>query len=355
MEIETPAPLEAVGRLLEHVKTEGVERTVLAGWPLCVPPAFALRQSAVAPLSPTPQTRFGVYSQHWPEQGLQSATAPVLTFVAQGAADLPMGVTQQMRKSAPDEGSPEEQLWLRLNAPALLVVPPGVPHADGKHPHAMPGEGAPPDSCLLWVLALPEGVICHICRTQDEWHKPGRHIFVPDAHLTSLCELLIEELNAKRASWRAGAALLLQTLALHLHDALAQGLSLPLEREMRLVGTEKRAFTGPIAFKRAHRFIRTHLSEPLDVDRIASYAGLSPSQLNRIFRDETGCAVKQFVTRCRMETAHHLLATSQLSITHVARLVGYPQLAPFSRAFRAFAGVAPTQVRLQDDSPPDNQ
>ena len=65
MNTEKPALPEAVERLLEYAKTQGDDRTGLAEWPLRVPPGIAAQHADGLPLSPTPQTRFGVY--HHPE------------------------------------------------------------------------------------------------------------------------------------------------------------------------------------------------------------------------------------------------------------------------------------------------
>lgn len=80
-------------------------------------------------------------------------------------------------------------------------------------------------------------------------------------------------------------------------------------------------------------------------EAIAGVAGLSPSQLRRLFRAETGLSPLSWLRRERITLAKTLLLDHRFSIQDVADAVGYPDPFHFSRDFRALTGRAPRAFR----------
>lgn len=97
--------------------------------------------------------------------------------------------------------------------------------------------------------------------------------------------------------------------------------------------------------RRARRLIDREYADPLDLDRIARAACLSPYHFHRLFRRETGETPHQYLTRRRIERARELLITTELSVTDVCLEVGFSSLGSFSTKFRRFAGHSPSRYR----------
>lgn len=97
--------------------------------------------------------------------------------------------------------------------------------------------------------------------------------------------------------------------------------------------------------KDAKRWIQDRLQEPLTLTLVAERAGLRPEYFSRLFKDETGESVNQYITRLRMEKALELLKHSQLKVYEVAEAVGIPNYRYFTSMFRNWAGAAPTEVK----------
>ena len=93
--------------------------------------------------------------------------------------------------------------------------------------------------------------------------------------------------------------------------------------------------------------IYDHLDEPLDIDRLAEIACLSPYHWHRIYQAMYGETVAATVRRLRLHRAAGYLANSSMPIAEVAERSGYSSLQSFSRAFRAVFGIAPAQYRKQ--------
>ena len=82
------------------------------------------------------------------------------------------------------------------------------------------------------------------------------------------------------------------------------------------------------------------------VDR-AARLGVSPRKLGEILQRCTGSTVTEFVRKERINRAKTLLAETDLSVTEVASAVGFGDPAYFSRSFRARVGMSPRDFRQQ--------
>ena len=81
------------------------------------------------------------------------------------------------------------------------------------------------------------------------------------------------------------------------------------------------------------------------VAALAAHVGASRSSLDDRFRRVLGLSPIRYLTAWRMHLATDLLATTELSISAIARRVGYASEDAFSRAFKRERGVAPTHWR----------
>ncbi|RTE11792.1 response regulator [Paenibacillus whitsoniae] len=97
--------------------------------------------------------------------------------------------------------------------------------------------------------------------------------------------------------------------------------------------------------QQARRIIEQKLGEPLTLTSVSEEVGLSSYYLSRLFKEETGEAFNDYITRLRMEKAVHLLQTTQLKVYEVAEHVGIPSYRYFSQLFRNWTGVAPTEYK----------
>src|SRR5471032_2661471 len=93
--------------------------------------------------------------------------------------------------------------------------------------------------------------------------------------------------------------------------------------------------------------IYDHLDEPLDIDRLAELARLSPYHWHRIYQAMYGETIAATVRRLRLHRAGGYLANGAMSIAEIAERSGYSSLQSFSRTFRAAFGMPPAQYRKQ--------
>jgi transcriptional regulator GlxA family with amidase domain len=92
-------------------------------------------------------------------------------------------------------------------------------------------------------------------------------------------------------------------------------------------------------------WLRHHLAEPYQLDRLAAAVHVSSRTLLRRFRAETGESPLTYLQRTRIAAAKRLLETSDLSVDAILGHVGYHDAATFRRLFAGLVGMTPSQYR----------
>ena len=92
--------------------------------------------------------------------------------------------------------------------------------------------------------------------------------------------------------------------------------------------------------------ISEHLSDPLDLIRLAEVAGLSPRHWHRVFTAAFGEPLAAYIKRKRLQHASFLLANTRESVAAIAVSCGYPNVSSFTRAFGAAYELPPARYRI---------
>jgi AraC family transcriptional regulator len=100
---------------------------------------------------------------------------------------------------------------------------------------------------------------------------------------------------------------------------------------------------------RVAAYLHDHLAEPLDLDRIAEVAHLSPFHWHRVYHALCGETLAATLRRLRLHRASGYLANTTLPVDTVARKCGYPNSQSFARAFRSAYGMTPSRYRVAGD------
>lgn len=93
------------------------------------------------------------------------------------------------------------------------------------------------------------------------------------------------------------------------------------------------------------KYIRQRLDSDLPVSEIAEYAGLNPEYLTKLFKKNTGCTLKEYIVKEKMESAKMLLTTTTLPVTLISGHVGYANYSNFTRSFKQVVGCTPIEYR----------
>ncbi|VAW92823.1 hypothetical protein MNBD_GAMMA20-1976 [hydrothermal vent metagenome] len=82
------------------------------------------------------------------------------------------------------------------------------------------------------------------------------------------------------------------------------------------------------------------------MENVAKSSHFSPFHFHRIFHGIVGETVNDFILRKRMElAANRIVCRSELNITEISELGGFSSSANFSKAFKLYFGISPSQLR----------
>lgn len=97
----------------------------------------------------------------------------------------------------------------------------------------------------------------------------------------------------------------------------------------------------------AREFITTHFSESIQVGDVADAVQVSRATLKRKFRAIIGRSVSEEIQRVRIEHAKHLLASTDIKLSLVARQIGLRSQEHLNGLFRKVLGITPQSFRDQ--------
>lgn len=91
--------------------------------------------------------------------------------------------------------------------------------------------------------------------------------------------------------------------------------------------------------------IGSDLTADLSLKTLASYLNVSPSYLSSLFKKETGSTLTDYVNRKRAEYGVFLLNSTSLQVQTIACHCGISDLNYFTRTFKKYIGITPTEYR----------
>lgn len=90
-------------------------------------------------------------------------------------------------------------------------------------------------------------------------------------------------------------------------------------------------------------------NEELSVEMLGNTLNFHPVYLNRIFKEEKGMPISQYIIAERMCLASSLLRISSHSNVEIAEIVGYKNYTSFYNMFLRYFGVSPTEYRKKTE------
>jgi transcriptional regulator GlxA family with amidase domain len=92
-------------------------------------------------------------------------------------------------------------------------------------------------------------------------------------------------------------------------------------------------------------WLTSHPSRKARIEELAKIAHMSPRNLTRAFREVTGVSIQTYRTRLRLEYAHTLMSSPELTLEAIAGECGFADARQFRRVWRRAYHVAPSLAR----------
>jgi len=97
--------------------------------------------------------------------------------------------------------------------------------------------------------------------------------------------------------------------------------------------------------KTVRRYIDDHFFMDLRVDQLAKIACMGTSKFKFAFKKLYKMTVTDYITHKRLGHAEHLLISTNLGIQDIVKHIGYTHAGYFSRMFKQYRGVSPSEFR----------
>ncbi|WP_339310082.1 AraC family transcriptional regulator [Paenibacillus sp. FSL M7-0896] len=92
-------------------------------------------------------------------------------------------------------------------------------------------------------------------------------------------------------------------------------------------------------------WIEAHYQEEVNLDQLAEETHLSKSYVSRIFHQETGGRLVDYLTARRLKQACRLLGTTDMPVEQIGIAVGFPNASYFNQLFKRVLGTTPLRYR----------
>lgn len=112
-----------------------------------------------------------------------------------------------------------------------------------------------------------------------------------------------------------------------------------------LTDDEQNDYPYRIYLQQAIDYMNEHLRENIKISEVASYIGIDRSYLSGIFKNTLEISPQEYLMTLRMNRAADLLKNSTEKISTIAADVGYNDPLTFSKMFKRFKGMSPSEWR----------
>ena len=95
-----------------------------------------------------------------------------------------------------------------------------------------------------------------------------------------------------------------------------------------------------------HKYLLNNISQRITIDEIARKYLINTTTLKSVFKAVYGTSIASHIKEHRMKIASGLLIETQKSIKEIAKEIGYESQSKFSKVFKEYYKVLPTEYRM---------
>jgi AraC-like DNA-binding protein len=94
-------------------------------------------------------------------------------------------------------------------------------------------------------------------------------------------------------------------------------------------------------------YIHDHYHQPLSIEELAAVEHYNPTYYCEWFQKQYGLPPMAYIRNLRLEMARRLLKETDYNILQIAEQVGYRHHSTLTRLFQEYAGILPSEYRMQ--------
>lgn len=112
------------------------------------------------------------------------------------------------------------------------------------------------------------------------------------------------------------------------------------------------AGTGSRNILRARQYLNAHIGEKVTLKDVSDYLHLSPNYLSSLFKKEMGKGFVEFFNEIKIRRAMELISAGNWRIYEVSSQLGFENSYYFSKVFKKFTGLTPTEYEEKTTARP---
>ncbi len=120
--------------------------------------------------------------------------------------------------------------------------------------------------------------------------------------------------------------------------------------DVRREGSRREHSTEPVItnvhVKHAIQFMKENISQPITLADICAHVNFSRSQLQKLFREQVGVSVIQYLIQMRIDEAKFYIRYGDMNFTEISRKLCYSSIHHFSKQFRQITGISPSEYAV---------
>ncbi|MGM9637944.1 MAG: helix-turn-helix domain-containing protein [Eubacteriales bacterium] len=93
------------------------------------------------------------------------------------------------------------------------------------------------------------------------------------------------------------------------------------------------------------QYINNHISSPLSIEEISDHFHYSKDYIAKIFKEQHGVTIKQYIIQKKLSVAQRLLTTSDIPISLVGQAVGFSDVSLFEKFFKYHVKLTPRKYK----------
>lgn len=97
--------------------------------------------------------------------------------------------------------------------------------------------------------------------------------------------------------------------------------------------------------REAMQYISQHYMDKIMLEDVAEHVHLSASYFSSLFKETCGSSFKDYLNMVRVEESKRLLSNTDYSVTDIAVATGFSDQNYFTKVFKKFTGLTPTEFR----------
>lgn len=112
---------------------------------------------------------------------------------------------------------------------------------------------------------------------------------------------------------------------------------------------EKKSSQSKNVAEKARAYIQAHyMNGTLSISDISAELHINQTYLRRMFKEEMGMTLLEFITKYRMHMAKQLILSTDCSLAEIAERVGYNDESYFSKCFKKYYQVSPKKMTKEN-------